>query len=115
MIRAGVGFSSALNPRSAAVEATAAAMQQAGLSQADGALCFSTAAYGSAFTMILRAVGAEAKTRQVAGCSRLGVIACETEVESGHGLTVVVFGGQEISAQGFFAPTLRGPGEEVAR
>lgn len=115
MIRAGVGFSSALNPRSAAVEATAAAMQQAGLSQADGALCFATTAYGAAFTMILRAVGAEAKTRQVAGCSSLGVIACETEVESGHGLTVVVFGGQEISAQGFFAPTLRGRGEEVAR
>jgi small ligand-binding sensory domain FIST len=114
MIRAGVGFSNALNPRTAAVEATAAALQQAGLSQAEGALCFATTAYGAAFTMILRAVGSEAKTREVAGCSSLGVIASETEVESGNALAVVVFGGDEISAKRFFAPTLRGRGEEVA-
>ena len=115
MIRAGVGFSNALNPRTAAIEATAAALQQAGLSQAEGALCFATTAYGAAFTMILRAVASEAKTREVAGCSSIGVIASETEVESGNALAVVVFGGEEISAKRFFAPTLRGRGEEVAR
>ena len=114
MIRAGVGFSNALNPRTAAVEATAAALQQAGLSQAEGALCFATTAYGAAFTMILRAVATEAKTREVAGCSSLGVIASETEVESGNALAVVVFGGEEITARRFFAPTLRGRGKEVA-
>ncbi|HTR62947.1 MAG TPA: FIST N-terminal domain-containing protein [Candidatus Binataceae bacterium] len=114
MIRAGVGFSDALNPRTAAVEATAAALQQAGLSQAEGALCFATTAYGAAFTMILRAIATEAKTREVAGCSSLGVIASENEVESGNALVVVVFGGEEISAKRFFAPTLRGRGEEVA-
>jgi small ligand-binding sensory domain FIST len=114
MIRAGVGFSNALNPRTAAVEATAAAMRQAGLSQAEGALCFATTAYGAAYTMILRAVASEAKTPEVAGCSTLGVIACEQEVESGHALAVIVFGGSEIAAHRFFVPTLRGRGEEVA-
>ncbi len=114
MIRAGVGFSNALNPRTAATEATAAAMQQAGLSQAEGALCFATTAYGAAYTMILRAVASEAKTREVAGCSSLGVIAREHEIESGLALAVIVFGGQEVIGRRFFVPTLRGRGEEVA-
>ncbi len=114
MIRAGIGFSNALNPRTAAAEATSAAMQQAGLSQAEGALCFATTAYGAAYTMILRAVAAEAKTREVAGCSSLGVIASEREVESGHALVVIVFGGLDVAGRRFFVPTLRGRGAEVA-
>ncbi len=94
MIRAGVGYSTARNPRSAAAEATAAALAQAGLSSAIGALCFATPAYGAAYPMILRTVAAEAHTREVAGCSSTGVIAGETEIESGHALAVLVFGGR---------------------
>ncbi|MGO9450336.1 MAG: FIST N-terminal domain-containing protein [Candidatus Binataceae bacterium] len=115
MIRTGVGFSNALNPKTAAAEATAAALQNAGLSRAEGALCFATTAYGAAYTMILRAVATEAKTREVAGCSTLGVIACEQEVETGHALVVIVFGSEGLTARRFFAPTLRGRGREVAR
>jgi small ligand-binding sensory domain FIST len=114
MIRAGVGFSSARNPRNAAAEATAAALAQAGLSRALGALCFATPAYGAAYPMILRAVASEAHTREVAGCSSMGVIAGETEVESGHALCVLVFGGEEIYATKFFVPTLRGRATGVA-
>ena len=61
MIRAGVGYSTAPNPRSAAAEATAAALAQAGLSRATGALCFATPAYGAAYPMILRTVASEAQ------------------------------------------------------
>jgi len=116
MIRAGVGFSTALNPRSAAAEATAAALAQAGTSRAKGALCFATPAYGAAYPMILRAVASEAHTREVAGCSSMGVIAGETEIESGHALAVLVFGGneKEIDATRFFVPTLRGRAAGVA-
>ena len=116
MIRAGVGFSTALNPRSAAAEATAAALAQAGLSRATGALCFATPAYGAAYPMILRTVVSEAHTREVAGCSSMGVIAGETEIESGHALAVLVFGGneKEIDATRFFVPTLRGRAAGVA-
>jgi small ligand-binding sensory domain FIST len=114
MVRAGVGYSSALNPKTAAGEATAAAMSSAALARAEGALCFATTAYGAAYPMILRAVAAEAKTREVAGCSGQGVIAGEREIETGHGLAVVVFGGQEISARRFFVPGLRGRGAGVA-
>jgi small ligand-binding sensory domain FIST len=114
MIRAGVGHSTAHNPRSAAAEATAAALAQAGLSRAEGALCFATPAYGAAYPMILRTVGAEAHTREVAGCSSMGVIAGETEIESGHALAVLVFGGEDIHATRFFVPTLRGRAAGVA-
>jgi len=116
MIRAGVGFSTALNPRSAAAEATAAALAQAGISSAAGALCFATPAYGAAYPMILRTVASEARTREVAGCSSMGVIAGETEIESGHALAVLVFGGdeQEMRATRFFVPTLRGRAAGVA-
>jgi small ligand-binding sensory domain FIST len=114
MIRAGVGFSSARNPRSAAGEATAAALAQAGLSRAQGALCFATPAYGAAYPMILRTVASEAGTREVAGCSSMGVIAGETEIESGHALAVLVFGGEDIHATRFFVPTLRGRAAGVA-
>jgi len=114
MIRGGVGFSSALNPRSAAAEATAAALAQAGLSRAEGAICFATPAYGAAYPMILRAVASEAGTREVAGCSGMGVIAGETEIESGHALAVLVFGGDQIHATRFFVPTLRGRAAGVA-
>jgi small ligand-binding sensory domain FIST len=116
MIRAGVGYSSARNPRSAAAEATAAALAQAGISRATGALCFATPAYGAAYPMILRTVASEARTREVAGCSSMGVIAGETEIESGHALAVLVFGGNEneIHATRFFVPTLRGRAAGVA-
>lgn len=114
MIRAGVGYSDAANPRTAASEATAAALSQAGLSRATGALIFATPAYGAAYPMILRAVGAAAHTQEVAGCSGMGVIAGEIETESGRALSVIVFGGDEIHATRFFVPTLRGRADAVA-
>lgn len=114
MIRAGVGFSTASNPRTAAAEATAAALAQAGLSRAGGALCFATPAYGAAYPMILRTVASEANTREVVGCSGTGVIAGEKEIESGNALAVLVFGGDELQTTRFFVPTLRGRATGVA-
>ena len=114
MIRAGVGFSQSLNPRVAAAEATAEALAQAGLKTAEGALCFATPAYGAAYPMILRMVADEAHTREIAGCSGMGVIAGEHEVESGHALAVLVFGGEDLHASRFFVPSLRGRAEGVA-
>jgi small ligand-binding sensory domain FIST len=114
MLRAGVGCSSALNPRTGAAEATSEAMSRAGLSQAAGVLCFATTAHGAAFPIILRTVAAQARTREVAGCSSVGVIAGEQEVESGPALAVLVFGGAEIEAKRFFVPSIRGRAREAA-
>src|SRR5437879_3507272 len=114
MLRAGVGCSTAPNPRTAAVEAVGAAMSQAGLDRAAGAVCFATTAHGAAFPLILRTIGSEAHTREVAGCSAGGVIAAEREVENGPAVAVLVFGGDRISAKRLFVPTLRARGREVA-
>jgi small ligand-binding sensory domain FIST len=88
-------------------------MAQMGLVRAEGALCFATTAYGAAYPMILRTVASETKTREVAGCSGAGVIAAPNEVETGHGLAVIVFGG-DLAARRFFVPSIRGRGHEVA-
>ncbi len=114
MLRAGVGISLSHNPRVAAIEAAAAAMSQAGLAQAAGAIFFATTAHGGAFPLILRTIAEQTKTPQVAGCSATGVIAAESEVESGHAVSVLVFGGDDVNAKRLFAPSLRGRGLDVA-
>lgn len=114
MLRAGVGVSTSHNPRTAAMDACAGAMTQAGLAQAAGAIFFATTAHGGAFPLILRTIGEQTKTREVAGCSTVGVIASESEVESGPALSVLVFGGDDIGAKRIFAPSLRGRAREVA-
>jgi small ligand-binding sensory domain FIST len=114
MLRAGVGISLSHNPRTAAVEACAMAMSSAGLARASGAIFFATTAHGGAFPLILRVIAEQTKTRQVAGCSAVGVIAAQSEVESGPAVSVLVFGGEEVRAKRLFAPGLRGRGREVA-
>jgi len=114
MLRAGTGISVSHNPRTAAIEACAAAMTQAGLAQATGAIFFATTAHGGAFPLILRTIGEQTKTGEVVGCSAVGVIASESEVETGTALSVLVFGGDEVNAQRIFVPSLRGRGREVA-
>lgn len=114
MLNAGVGYSVSNNPKVAAAEATQEAMRQAGLHHAAGALCFATTAHGAAFTAIMRTVGAEARTRDVAGCSSAGVIAAEREIESGPAVAAIVFGGASLSAKRIFVPSLRGRAREVA-
>jgi len=115
MLRAGVGLSVNRDSRQAAVEATDAALAQAGLTQAVGALYFATSAHGGAYPLMLRTVAAQAGTAEVAGCSARGVIACEREIESGSAIAVLVFGGDAISAKRLFAPGLRGRAEEIGR
>ncbi len=114
MLRAGVGCSIAHNPRLAATEAASAAMTQAGLSSAAGALCFVTTAHGAAVPLIVRTVAERAGTAEIAGCSSMGVIAAEREIESGPAVCVVVFGGGQIGAKRLFVPSIRRRGRESA-
>ncbi len=114
MLRAGVGCSTATNPRTAAAEATGAALAQAGLRQADAALCFATSALGGGYPLLLRTVAAEAGTMEVAGCGSLGVIGAGREIESGPAASVLVFGGGSLNAKRLFVPSLRGREKEVA-
>jgi small ligand-binding sensory domain FIST len=112
MLRAGVGYSVANSPATAAAEAAAAALRNAGLRSADAALCFATTAHGGAYPLIMRTVAERAGTPNVAGCSAAGIIADENEIESGAALVVMAIGG--VAARRFFIPSLRGRGREVA-
>ncbi len=114
MLHAGVGYSVAVNPRTAAVEATSAALKQAGLRIADGALCFASSAHAAMYQLLVRTVADTAGTREVAGCGSIGVIAAGREIETGPSVAVLVFGGGAIDATRLFAPSLRGRAREVA-
>jgi len=114
MIRAGTGYSTAANPRNAALEATAAALKQARLRSADCAMVFASTAYGGAYPMIVRSVAEAAGTREIAGCGSIGAIAGGREFESGPSLAVLVLGGGTIAGTRLFVPQLRGRSREVA-
>ena len=114
MIRAGTGYSTATNPRNAAIEATNAALKQAGLRSADCAMVFAGTAYGGAYPLIVRSVAEAAGTREIAGCGSIGVIAGGREFESGPSLAVLVLGGGTIAGTRLFVPQLRGRAREVA-
>jgi small ligand-binding sensory domain FIST len=114
MIRAGAGYSTAINPRSAALEATAAALKQAGLRTADCGLVFAGTAYGGAYPLIVRSVAEAAGTREIAGCGCIGAIAGGREFESGPSLAVLVLGGGTITGTRLFVPQLRGRPREAA-
>ncbi|HVN91579.1 MAG TPA: FIST N-terminal domain-containing protein [Candidatus Binataceae bacterium] len=114
MIRAGVGYSITLNPRTAALEATRAALQQAGLRVADGAICFASSRHGGAFPQLVRTVSEAAGTDDVVGCGAIGVIANGREIEAGPGVSVAVFGGGSLKPSRFFVPQLRRRAKEAA-
>jgi small ligand-binding sensory domain FIST len=115
MIRAGVGYSVAVNPRTAAIEATESALGQAGLRRADGAICFASSKHGGAFPLLVRTVGETAGTEEIAGCGSTGVIANGREIESGPGVAVVVFGEPALGVARFFVPQLRRRAREAAQ
>src|SRR5579875_2685975 len=113
MLRAGVGFSTAIDPAAAADEATTQALAQAGLRVADGAVCFASSTHTAAFRPLMRAVAERAQTAQVAGCGASGVIACGREIESGPAVAVLTVGGG-ISARRVFVPGLKGREAQAA-
>jgi len=114
MLHAGVGFSVQSNPRTAAIEATQAALKQAGLRIADAALCFAGCALGGAFPLLVRTVAETAGTQEIAGCGSIGVIANGREVETGPSVAVLVFSADSLRATRLFVPQLRRHGREAA-
>src|SRR5438445_3119800 len=115
MIHAGDGYSITLNPRTAAIEATRAALRQAGLRTADGAICFASSRHGAAYPLLVRTVGETAGTEEIVGCGSIGVIANGREFESGPSVAVLVFGGSSLNVARFFVPQLRRRSREAAQ
>jgi small ligand-binding sensory domain FIST len=114
MMRAGTGYSTATNARTAALEATQAALKRAGLRSASAALCFASTTYGGSYPMLVRTVAETAGTREVAGCGSVGVIAAGHEIEAGPSIAVLVWASDEINASRLFVPQLRGRARDAA-
>jgi small ligand-binding sensory domain FIST len=113
MLRAGVGVSTASDTATAADEAVASALEQAGLRVADAAICFASSTHAASYRLMMRTVSERAQTPQVAGCSASGVIGAGREIEAGATISVLVVGGG-IKAQRVFVPGLKGRAEEAA-
>jgi small ligand-binding sensory domain FIST len=96
------------------MEAAQAALRQAGLRVADGAICFASSAHGGAYPQLIRTVAETVGTQEIAGCGTIGVIADGHEIESGPSVAVLVFGGSSINATRLFVPQLRGRSRQVA-
>src|SRR5260370_1818210 len=114
MLHAGVGYSIAVNPRTAAVESTSAALKQAGLRIADGALCFASSAHAAMYQLLVRTVADTAGTREVARCGSIGGIAAGRAIENGPSVAVLVFRRGAIDATPPVAPPLPPPAPQGA-
>lgn len=108
MIRAGVGLSTEEDTERAAQEATATALDRAGLGAADWAVVFATPWHRPAYSRMLGAITRESGTSRVIGCSGTGVLASDGEVEGGAGISVLVVSSDTLRASAFL---VRGPGD----
>ena len=72
VLRAGAGLSTERDSARAAADATAAALESAGLGRADVLLLFATTHHGPGFTRATRTGGNLAGTDNVIGCSAAG-------------------------------------------
>src|SRR5579875_928592 len=115
MLRAGAGFSTARQPRDAAREATAMALSQAGVAQAQAAICFVSSAYAAAYGEIVRLLSQHLGTDTVVGCSARGVLAAGREIERGPALALLAISGDRLGAQRLFVPSLKGRSVAAAR
>ncbi|MCS6926240.1 MAG: FIST C-terminal domain-containing protein [Candidatus Binatia bacterium] len=113
MVHAGVGVSTQRDTQRAALEATRAALTQAGSPGADFALVFATTAHGASYSLLLRTVKEVAQARDVVGCSAGGVLTLAGEVERAPAVAVLVVRADTLTSRRFFVPQLRGRAYEV--
>lgn len=106
MIKAGVGISNIENSVQAAREASGKAMQMAGIEKSDWALVFCTFPHRANYEEVLRTVSEVIRTTNISGCSALGVLSNEKEIEAQPGIAVLTVSSDEISAKPFIVHQL---------
>ena len=100
-IQAGAGYSNIENSIDAANVAVKQAMDQAGITKADWALVFCTFPHRANYQEILRVVCRAAQTKNVSGCSAIGVLSNQGEVEASPGIVVLAVSSKKIHAKPF--------------
>jgi len=115
MIKVGVGASHRHSTEQAAAEATTRAMQQASVGQADLVLVFATVSHAPRYSLMLKTIAKITKTAQIVGCSGLGTLTLEGEVEAAPGVAVMVLSSDAIRVKHFSFQNLRGRNEKIGR
>jgi small ligand-binding sensory domain FIST len=115
MLKAGVGSSTDKSTLSAAAAASRDAMARAGLTQADFALVFATIPHATLYPRMLERIAEITRTRHVVGCSAMGIITSDGEVEDEPAIAVLVLASDTVVATPFLVRSLRQQGGLAAR
>src|SRR3989338_11510098 len=110
MLKVGVGASTEKAPLAAATPAARRAMDRAGLAQADFALVFATIPHSSLYGRMLERIAEITRTRHLVGCSAMGIVTSDGEVEDEPAVAVLVLASDTLTATPFLARSLRRQG-----
>lgn len=101
MIEVGVGCSRHENTREAAREAGSRAVSSAGIIRSDFALVFATPHHSDHFDEIIQEVRTVTGASRITGCSGIGVLTHQEEIEIGPGIAVMAVHSDMISGYTF--------------
>jgi small ligand-binding sensory domain FIST len=101
MIEVGVGISRAEETLDAADEASRLAVSRAGITRADFALVFATPHHSSQYTRMIQKVKEVTGAVHVSGCSSIGVLTNQEEIEDGPGIAVMAVQSDTLSGYSF--------------
>lgn len=107
MIKAGAGKSNEPSTQAAVEAATRQALAQAGVGRADMALVFFTADHAARQQELVAALNRTAQTESIVGCSAVGVLTDQGEIEGHRGVAVLVVASDQLMARPFVLAPLR--------
>ncbi|MFQ5539858.1 MAG: FIST N-terminal domain-containing protein, partial [Candidatus Binatia bacterium] len=113
MLRVGTGQSSNSSTAQAVEEAAGQAMTSAGLSQADFVLVFFTVDHVPNRQELITGLRQISRTDRIIGCSGVGVLTEEGEIEGKPGIAVLVLSSDRIKTYPFLFHPLRERDREV--
>jgi small ligand-binding sensory domain FIST len=103
MIKVGVGYSVSETSEHAAREAATQAIERGNISKADWAVVFTTFPHRAGYREILKSVCRVTGTTNIAGCSGIGVLTNQGEVEGSPGVAVLAVSSDKMHATSFLA------------
>ena len=115
MLKVGVGASTEKATLAAAATAARRAMDRAGLAQADFALVFATIPHSSLYGRMLERIAEVTRTRHLVGCSTMGIVTSDGEVEDEPAVAVLALASDTLTATPFLVRSLRRQGGFAAR
>ena len=113
MISAGVGYSTDEETVRAAKQATKMAMERAKITRADLVILFASITHSHSYPLLLKTIEETAGTSTLIGCSALGILTTDAEIEEGPGIAVMVITSDRISAMPFLSQGIKGRNLEV--